>query len=481
MEQHILNNNQPVADGDSRFFTAIVNQYCLEFGGCTRYMGIPEYDQVLSRGISKSGLDLHLKIAFPASGAEVFIPLIYFSSIGKHIFKFPAFMHHLEKDEVMDINVAKFLELAVAEVQILYPEWQSIDQALFISHALAIARLKISYKESVEEQFAPVIKRFKAKITGDQLLSNDLVMSWFQQYLKGISDRPSPLFELDEVFQLVSLLGRYKVMEEQELLRCVYLQLKSIAQQEENEAIESLLHQRRLEIKGELFNCTGNYVRSIFNPLQCYFYSTKLLAPPSTAHVFYRYFDQEKVAIKIRPFDLEKDLPMVHQWFHSEHAKAIWKMDWSLKELEHFYRTLLAEGISHSYIGEVNREATFNFEVYWATRDILGDYYDVLLSDYGTHLFIAPTDKQKKFPSLITRSIVEWLFMQPEVGRLVGEGAIESRAALMNKVQVGFKLQHIIEMPHKKAYLNFCLREWYWEKFPQNHHHSSNTFIHENT
>ncbi|MNN59821.1 hypothetical protein D3C81_1749680 [compost metagenome] len=66
------------------------------------------------------------------------------------------------------------------------------------------------------------------------------------------------------------------------------------------------------------------------------------------------------------------------------------------------------------------------------------------------------------------QSILSWLFAHPKVGRLVGEGAIESMAALMNKIHVGFKLQGIIEMPHKKAHLNFCYREWYWEKFPAN-------------
>jgi hypothetical protein len=59
------------------------------------------------------------------------------------------------------------------------------------------------------------------------------------------------------------------------------------------------------------------------------------------------------------------------------------------------------------------------------------------------------------------------MFSQPQVNRLVGEGSVESLAALMNKVHVGFKLQHVIEMPHKKAYLNFCIREWYLEKFPE--------------
>lgn len=480
MEQHIPNNNQPVADVDSQIFTAVVNQYCLEFGSSTRYMRIPKYHEVLAKALKKSKLDSHLKISFPANKAEVFIPLVYFSAIGNHIFQFPGFAIDVEKDELAEIEVTQFLDLATAEIQILYPEWSPIDQTLLSSHTLTFARKKIIFRDSLEAQFAPAIKRFKSKLTADKSFSEDLVMPWLHQYLKEITDWSSTLYKLDEVFQLVSLLGRHKIMEEQELLKCVYIQLKSIAQQEQNEAIEKLLYQRRLSIEGELFNCSHNYVRSIFNPLQRYFYSTKLLDPPSTAYVFYRYFDQEEVAIKIRPFDLEKDLPMVHKWFHSDHAKAIWKMDWSLKELEHFYRTLLAEGISHSYIGEVNGEATFNFEVYWATSDMVGDYYDVLPSDYGTHLFIAPTDKQKKFPSLITRSIVEWLFMQPEVGRLVGEGSIESRAALMNKVQVGFKLQHIIEMPHKKAYLNFCLREWYWEKFPQHDYHLPQLSIYEN-
>ncbi|MFD2288109.1 GNAT family N-acetyltransferase [Pedobacter petrophilus] len=479
MEQHIQHNSGPIADGDGRVFTAIVNQYCLEFSSWTRYMGISKYHEPLAKALRKSSLDLHLKINFPASGAAVFIPLVYFSEIGNHVFQFPGFAIDVEKDEVTGIDVTQFLELAVAEVQVLYPEWPPIDQALSSSHALAIAGQKIICHTALEERFFPVIERFKSMAMGDQSLLHDLATSWFRQYLNGIMEQPLTQSELDEVFLLVSFLGNQKILEEREMLKDVYLRLQSFLQQEHGEAIKTLLQQRRVEIKGDLFSCAGQYVRSVYNPLHQYFYSSKLLVPTSNAQVYYRYFAQEAVAISIRPFDLEKDLPMVHQWFHSDHAKTIWKMDWSLKALEDFYRTLLAEGISHSYIGEVNGEATFNFEIYWAARDILGDYYDVLPSDYGTHLFIAPTDKQKKFPSLITRTIVEWLFMQPEVGRLVGEGSVESRAALMNKVQVGFKLQHIIEMPHKKAYLNFCLREWYWEKFPQNHHHSLKTFINE--
>jgi hypothetical protein len=51
---------------------------------------------------------------------------------------------------------------------------------------------------------------------------------------------------------------------------------------------------------------------------------------------------------------------------------------------------------------------------------------------------------------------------------MVGEGSVDSLASMMNKAHVGFKVDKVIEMPHKKANLNFCYREWYWEKFPQN-------------
>ena len=49
---------------------------------------------------------------------------------------------------------------------------------------------------------------------------------------------------------------------------------------------------------------------------------------------------------------------------------------------------------------------------------------------------------------------------------MVGEGAVDSIASMLNKAHVGFKIEKVIEMPHKKANINYCYRESYWEKFP---------------
>lgn len=204
------------------------------------------------------------------------------------------------------------------------------------------------------------------------------------------------------------------------------------------------------------------------NVLHTHFFSRQLIQPAGKQICYSRYFPKEDVVITLRPVDLDRDLEMLHEWFNREHAIKIWQMNWPLRQLETYYRTLLPGDMMYSYIGEANGEPTFNIEVYWAIRDLVGDYYDVLPTDYGTHQFIAPTDPKKKFASPSTQCMVDYVFAQPEVGKMVGEGAVDSLASMMNKAHVGFKIQKVIEMPHKKANLNFCYREWYWAKFPQN-------------
>ncbi|PIF45871.1 siderophore synthetase component [Chryseobacterium sp. 52] len=204
------------------------------------------------------------------------------------------------------------------------------------------------------------------------------------------------------------------------------------------------------------------------NLLYQYYFSDQLIQPKGKEVFFSRYFQKDDVTITMRPMDLDEDLEMLHEWFNREHAIKIWQMNWPIDELETYYRLMLPSDESHSYIVLSNGEPSCNIEVYWPCRDIVGDYYEVMPTDYGTHQFIAPTDPKKKFVSPSTQSMVDYVFAQPEVGKMVGEGSVDSLASMMNKAHVGFKVDKVIEMPHKKANLNFCYREWYWEKFPQN-------------
>lgn len=271
------------------------------------------------------------------------------------------------------------------------------------------------------------------------------------------------------LFTLIGALGSLQLADETALLSLLYEHLRDLEKKDDTGLVTFLLHSNRLPMNCPLLaalqaiSVQGSYP----NPLHKYFFSKTLINPEGKGILYSRYFPKEDIVVSIRSFDIDRDLEMVHDWFNREHAKKIWKMDWPLRELEAFYRTILPGNAGHSYIGEINGEPTYNFEVYWVVRDLLGNYYDALPTDYGTHQFIAPVDPKKKYSSPSTRCMLDWVFSQPQVGKMVGEGSVESLAALMNKAHVGFRVEKVIDLPHKRANLNFCYREWYWAKFPE--------------
>ncbi|AZA98668.1 GNAT family N-acetyltransferase [Chryseobacterium joostei] len=277
---------------------------------------------------------------------------------------------------------------------------------------------------------------------------------------------------------LISSIGKTGLIEEQKLINILYQEFERVHQSEPSDFTNYALHQRYWAVKSNLqsavldvdggVNASAIAYAKVPNILHKYFFSEQLIHPKGKEVFFKRYFPKEDVITGMRPIDLDNDLEMLHEWFNREHAVKIWQMNWPIDELETYYRLMLPSDEAHSYIVESNDEPTCNIEVYWACRDIVGDYYEVLPTDYGTHQFIAPIDPKKKFVSPSTQSMVDYVFAQPQVGKMVGEGSVDSLASMMNKAHVGFKVEKVIEMPHKKANLNFCYREWYWEKFPLN-------------
>lgn len=277
---------------------------------------------------------------------------------------------------------------------------------------------------------------------------------------------------------LIASIGKTGLVKERRLIHILYREFENLHETEPSSLTDYALNQRYWAVKSNLqsavadvdggVNASSISYAKVPNLLHKHFFSDQLINPQGTEVFFKRYFQKEDVTMSMRPIDLEDDLEMLHEWFNREHAVKIWQMNWPIDELETYYRLMLPSDEAHSYIIAGNDEPSCNIEVYWACRDIVGDYYEVLPTDYGTHQFIAPIDPKKKFVSPSTQSMVDYVFAQPQVGKMVGEGSVDSLASMMNKAHVGFKVDKVIEMPHKKANLNFCYREWYWEKFPQN-------------
>jgi len=451
-------------DQQTGMLTALLQHYCREFGNWSLYEGVPRYDASLAAWMTGSGHSRLLRIDCAAIGLELWVPLHRFSESGFHVFRFPAAVRELSTDKITETGTRRIAEI-IAQYAAAQEPAAGTDAIL--QHLLQGE----AGPEPPEALLPGIISHVRAE-AGDTPAE---VQAWFEQYLQQsvqalmAGKGPAGHWLLQHLLPVVGALGREGLAEETTLLRQAYTALEATGAAHMPGPVQELLHSNRLRIPGRLLppRAGSPVYRACPNPLHLRWFSRALINPEGKEAVYRRYFPKEGVEVSIRPFDMDRDLEMVHEWFHREHARKIWKMDWPLRELEAYYRTMLPGRAAHSYIGRVNGTPTFNFEVYWVVRDMLCDYYPALPTDYGTHQFIAPVDPKQKFASPSTRSMLDFVFAQPQVGKMVGEGSVESLAAMMNKAHVGFRVEKVIALPHKKANLNFCYREWYWARFPE--------------
>lgn len=283
----------------------------------------------------------------------------------------------------------------------------------------------------------------------------------------------------NNILGVVNALGCNQLADERKLINLVYKAFKEVEKEDETGLVNYIINKRNWYTKGNLITSLQNINEAdesleypaVFldtpNPLNRYFFSNKLIKPESKETVYSRYFEEESINISIRPFDIDNDFEMIHEWFNREHAKPFWKMDGPKKDLELWFRTILPSDEQHSFIGEVNGVPQFSFEPYWPMRDIVGAHYDALPTDYGTHFFVAETQKDKKFSFQSFQVALDYIFMLPEVGKCIGEASVEAVPTDRIITKLGYTREGIIEMPHKTAYLTFCTRENYWEKCPE--------------
>lgn len=283
----------------------------------------------------------------------------------------------------------------------------------------------------------------------------------------------------NNILGVVNALGCNQLADERKLINLVYKSFKELENEDETGLVDYIINKRSWYTKGNLITSLQNINEAdenleypaVFldtsNPLNKYFFSNKLIKPETKEIVYSRYFEEENVNISIRPFNIENDFEMIHEWFNREHAKPFWKMDGPKRDLELWFRTILPSDEQHSFIGYVNDVPQFSFEPYWPMRDVVGAYYDALPTDYGTHFFVAETQKDKKFSFQSFQVALDYIFMLPEVGKCIGEASVDAVPTDRIITKLGYTREGVIEMPHKTAYLTFCTREGYWEKCPE--------------
>jgi hypothetical protein len=165
---------------------------------------------------------------------------------------------------------------------------------------------------------------------------------------------------------------------------------------------------------------------------------------------------------ELRPIDLETDMPLLHDWVNRDYA-VYWGMNgFSLQEVYDSYREILEK--TNVYMGIFNGDISFLLECYNPETDSIGEYYKVEKGDKGMHILVAPLEiPVNKFTWTIFTVILDFIFCDAKNQRVVVEPDARNHKIHALNRKTGFVFQTEIDLPHKKAHLEFCTREDYYK------------------
>lgn len=165
---------------------------------------------------------------------------------------------------------------------------------------------------------------------------------------------------------------------------------------------------------------------------------------------------------ELRPMDLDSDIPEIHQWVNQSYA-IYWGMNgYSIDEVRAAYAKILTH--TQVYIGLHNGKRAFLMESYDPKNDLIGEYYTVQSGDRGMHILVAPpTQPLKGFTWAVFTLILDFIFSDASVNRIVVEPDYRNHKIHVLNRKAGFVFQNHIDLPHKKANLEFCTRTDYYK------------------
>ncbi|MEU9057409.1 GNAT family N-acetyltransferase [Streptomyces sp. NPDC048430] len=169
----------------------------------------------------------------------------------------------------------------------------------------------------------------------------------------------------------------------------------------------------------------------------------------------------------VRPMDpspgrpgRRSDAELVHEWVTHPRA-AFWMMgDARLEDVEREYTAIAAHPHHDAFIGLHDGRPAFLMERYDPTEVELKGLYEAEPGDVGMHFLVAPPETPVHgFTRAVITTVMETLFADPRVRRVVVEPDVSNTAVHALNKAVGFEVVREIAKPEKQALLSTCTRE----------------------
>jgi siderophore synthetase component len=193
--------------------------------------------------------------------------------------------------------------------------------------------------------------------------------------------------------------------------------------------------------------------------------SAALHPPPSSEATTFERFDAVLGVVRVRPLRFEEDLPVVHSWVSREYARYWGMSGFSLAQVTEGYREIAKT--AQVWLGWAGESPAFLVETYAPEEHEVGKHYAAQEGDRGMHVLVAPPAAPGSgipgFTWAVFRSVIEMLFAQPEVHRVVVEPDIRNQRIHALNRKAGFRYQKAIALSTKTGHLAFCTRAQFAE------------------
>ena len=170
--------------------------------------------------------------------------------------------------------------------------------------------------------------------------------------------------------------------------------------------------------------------------------------------------------LRLDRFDPVRDSPLLHSWVTEDRAR-FWMMgDHTVDEVREIYTWLDEQSTHHVWLVRDDDEPVALYQDYLPTAEEVGEKYDVLDGDLGAHFMLAPPSAPRPgFTPYVMGFLMEAVFADPEVRRIVVEPDARNDKAVALVTRLGFELGPVVQLSTKPAQLAFLTRETYESAF----------------
>ncbi|WP_134740936.1 GNAT family N-acetyltransferase [Nocardioides sp. 503] len=171
--------------------------------------------------------------------------------------------------------------------------------------------------------------------------------------------------------------------------------------------------------------------------------------------------------LRLERVDPARDSPLLHAWVVEDRAQFWMMTEHTLEEVREIYEWIDEQPTHAAYLAWADDEAAALFQTYDPRAEEVGEHLDVRPGDVGVHFMLAPpTSRRSGFTGTVVAFLLDTVFADPTVQRLVAEPDARNAKAVALVERLGFELGPVVQLSTKPARLAFFSRAAY-ESMPR--------------